>query len=74
MQLAEFEVRYPSVLETQRSSQSLSAHFPTISSSQFDTLFSQRRRRVVRSQKLILVAILEACRSPTVQHWIMVKA
>ena len=35
---------------------------------------SKRRRKAVRSQQLILIAILEACRSPTVQHWIMVKA
>jgi predicted transcriptional regulator len=40
----------------------------------FDFLLHQRRRREVRSQQVILVAILEACRTPTVQHWIMVKA
>lgn len=34
----------------------------------------KRRRRAVRSQKSIQMAILEACRTPTVQHWIMVKA
>lgn len=28
----------------------------------------------MRSQKSITTAILEACRTPTVQHWIMVKA
>ena len=35
---------------------------------------STRRRRAVRSQRSIQIAILEACRTPTVQHWIMVKA
>ena len=40
----------------------------------FDLLLHQRRRREVRSQEVIMVAILEACRTPTVQHWIMVKA
>jgi predicted transcriptional regulator len=34
----------------------------------------KRRRRAVRPQRLIVKAILEACRTPTVQHWIMVKA
>jgi len=28
----------------------------------------------VRSHSAILRAILEACRTPTVQHWIMVRA
>jgi predicted transcriptional regulator len=45
---------------------------PTFGS--FDFLMHQRRRREVRSQQVILLAILEACRTPTVQHWIMVKA
>ena len=40
----------------------------------FDVLVHHRKRREVRSQEVILVAILEACRTPTVQHWIMVKA
>jgi len=40
----------------------------------FDELIQHRRRRVVRSQDKILAAILDACRTPTVQHWIMVKA
>ena len=35
---------------------------------------ARRHRRSVRSQRSILLAILEACRTPTVQHWIMVKA
>lgn len=34
----------------------------------------RRQRRPVRSQRSIQIAILEACRTPTVQHWIMVKA
>jgi predicted transcriptional regulator len=34
----------------------------------------RRHRRAVRSQRSIMLAILEACRTPTVQHWIMVKA
>jgi len=40
----------------------------------FDMLLHHRRRREVRSQQVIMMAILEACRTPTVQHWIMVKA
>jgi predicted transcriptional regulator len=40
----------------------------------FDVLLHHRRRREVRSQQVIMAAILEACRTPTVQHWIMVKA
>jgi len=40
----------------------------------FDILLHSRRRREVRSQEVIVAAILEACRTPTVQHWIMVKA
>ena len=35
---------------------------------------SRKHRRTVRSTESILVAILEASRTPTVQHWIMVKA
>jgi predicted transcriptional regulator len=31
-------------------------------------------RRAVRSQREIEMAILDSCRVPTVQHWIMVKA
>src|SRR5579864_1590239 len=40
----------------------------------FEMLMHHRRRREVRSQQVIMVAILEACRTPSVQHWIMVKA
>jgi len=31
-------------------------------------------RRAIRSQYEIEAAILDSCRTPTVQHWIMVKA
>jgi predicted transcriptional regulator len=51
-----------------------SASYSSSSFSSFDYLLHQRRRREVRSQQVILLAILEACRTPTVQHWIMVKA
>ncbi|MCL4518011.1 MAG: winged helix-turn-helix domain-containing protein [Thaumarchaeota archaeon] len=43
-------------------------------SADFDLLMHQRKRHMVRSQNTIVKAILEACRTPTVQHWIMVKA
>ncbi len=33
-----------------------------------------RHRKATRSDNVIVLAILEACRTPTVQHWIMVKA
>lgn len=39
-----------------------------------DSLVHHKKRRVIRSQPAILAAILEACRTPCVQHWIMVKA
>lgn len=39
-----------------------------------DVLVHQRRKRVIRPQKEIVSAILDACRTPSVQHWIMVKA
>ena len=39
-----------------------------------DLLVRSRRKRAIRSQSSILTAILEACRTPNVQHWIMVKA
>jgi predicted transcriptional regulator len=39
-----------------------------------DALVHQRRKRVIRPQSLIVAAILDACRTPSVQHWIMVKA
>ncbi|HYB04762.1 MAG TPA: winged helix-turn-helix domain-containing protein [Nitrososphaerales archaeon] len=32
------------------------------------------QRRAVRSQEEIEASILESCRTPNVQHWIMVKA
>ncbi|MDA4129369.1 MAG: winged helix-turn-helix domain-containing protein [Thaumarchaeota archaeon] len=40
----------------------------------FEYLMHRRHRKEVRTQQKIMVAILEACRTPTVQHWIMVKA
>lgn len=39
-----------------------------------DSLVHHKKRRVIRSRQAILAAILEACRTPCVQHWIMVKA
>ena len=39
-----------------------------------DSLVHHKKRRGIRSQPAILAAILEACRTPCVQHWIMVKA
>ena len=33
-----------------------------------------RKGRLVRSQNKIIIAILEACRTPSVEHWIMIKA
>ena len=37
-------------------------------------LARHKNRKAVRSQVAIEAAILNACRTPTVQHWIMVKA
>lgn len=46
--------------------------------SKFDIMIKNRLRarkgRTVRSQDSIQIAILEACRSPSVEHWIMIKA
>jgi len=41
-----------------------------------ETLLLKRRsaRRAIRSHDEIETAILDSCRTPTVQHWIMVKA
>jgi len=39
-----------------------------------DVLVHQRRKRIIRPQRQIVTAILDACRTPSVQHWIMVKA
>jgi predicted transcriptional regulator len=41
-----------------------------------ETLLIKKRsfRRAIRSQDEIETAILDTCRTPTVQHWIMVKA
>jgi predicted transcriptional regulator len=35
---------------------------------------ARKRKKSVRTQRAIERAILETCRSPTVQHWIMIKA
>jgi len=48
--------------------------FPSQSPAQVFQFSLKRRKRAVRPQRLILMAILEACRTPTLQHWIMVKA
>jgi predicted transcriptional regulator len=41
----------------------------------FESLLHQRKRHgMIRSQATIVAAILEACRTPSVQHWIMVQA
>jgi len=40
----------------------------------FDSMVHQKKKRIIRPQRLIVAAILEACRTPSVQHWIMVKA
>lgn len=47
---------------------------PQIYAFDLDSLVHHKKRRVIRSQPTILAAILEACRTPCVQHWIMVKA
>jgi predicted transcriptional regulator len=60
------------VLGVAQPTTAIAAFTPTYGS--FDMLLHQRRRREVRSQEVIMRAILEACRTPTVQHWIMVKA
>jgi predicted transcriptional regulator len=33
-----------------------------------------RKGRKIRPRNKILIAILEACRTPSVEHWIMIKA
>jgi predicted transcriptional regulator len=33
-----------------------------------------RKGRKIRTRKRILMEILEACRSPSVEHWIMIRA
>lgn len=46
--------------------------------SSFDILLrsrmKSRRGRKVRPKTKIVIAILEACRTPSVEHWIMIKA
>lgn len=45
-----------------------------LNAANFESSLHSKRRRNVRPQSEITAAILEACRTPTVQHWIMVKA
>jgi predicted transcriptional regulator len=46
--------------------------------SRIDSLIQMRMRsrkgRKIRPRSKILIAILEACRTPSVEHWIMIKA
>jgi predicted transcriptional regulator len=46
--------------------------------SNFESLIQSRMRsrkgRKIRPRNKILIAILEACRTPSVEHWIMIKA
>ena len=46
----------------------------SLTSTSLDSLIHSRPKKPVRSQNTITRAILEACRTPTVQHWIMVRA
>lgn len=71
-------------LQTAPMQTSVSAPQSTITYPQYQTVPTQKleslvllhshRRRSVRTQNAIELAILEACRTPLVQHWIMVKA
>ena len=61
----------PYLLRIPQSPASLDSEF---SHFDLDVLAHQRRRRVIRPQRQIVTAILDACRTPSVQHWIMVKA
>ena len=56
--------------------QSTISYAPYHSTEKLDSLVlvHSHRRRAVRTQNAIELAILEACRTPLVQHWIMVKA
>jgi predicted transcriptional regulator len=44
----------------------------------FDSLIQSRMRsrkgRKIRPRSTILIEILEACRTPAIEHWIMIKA
>jgi predicted transcriptional regulator len=46
--------------------------------SKFESLLQNRMKsrkgRKVRPKSKIVIAILEACRTPSVEHWIMIKA
>jgi predicted transcriptional regulator len=39
-----------------------------------ETRIHYKKSRIVRSQNEIIMAILEACRTPSQQHWIMIRA
>lgn len=56
------------------SAASNSAFLTSLTSISLDMLIHSRPKKPVRSKSTITRAILEACRTPTVQHWIMVRA
>ena len=81
MQILDSELASPESSERERhisSRASRIAGFDKVNWSKFDLLIKNRLRsrkgRTVRSQNTIQMAILEACRSPSVEHWIMIKA
>lgn len=43
-------------------------------SSLVQTRMRSRKGRKIRPRKRILIEILEACRTPAIEHWIMIKA
>lgn len=49
----------------------LTSEFP---SGRFEALLKSRPKKPLRTQNAIVTAILEACRTPCVEHWILVKA
>jgi predicted transcriptional regulator len=59
--------------ETSRDSENATSQYPNL-----DALIQLRMRsrkgRKIRSRNRILYEILEACHSPAVEHWIMIKA
>lgn len=59
------------LLRISQSSASLDSEFERFD---LDVLVHQRRKRIIRPQRQIVTAILDACRTPSVQYWIMVKA
>ena len=71
------QLTLPSLLQVPATSpQSNSSHIPSVEHNQLGiVVFAQpRQKRSVRSQNAIVAAILDACRTPTVQHWVMIKA